>query len=362
MVSVAKSMLARVFETSSYFYYGRYRFNKRYKDSEWAKRPIIDLQSTDAFELTVAPKILFVVDSSSAKSWEPGTGNLMFEIVATAVEKYGDSNISKFFCSERDQKWKEKLLKQIQLENPTELFLNIEIDPDNSWKWTWDELINSLRMVWRGRLRLFLYDSVYFLHLWRLDLITRRDRNCDVISIDINCKKFYRGPAPNIGPAIIPISKESLLATQQIFNLQKKIQVSFVGALYPYREKALRQLVQKNIAIQVNPHKREKDSGSYLDYLRALGESSFTINFSRANRMNRKQMKCRMLEASITGAIVISDERKWTSKFFRPGHDYIYVRKIGEAHQKLKNLSSEEVYLLKENALARAHAVNKSII
>ena len=354
--------MSRVFETPLYFHLGRYRFNKKFSKSDWVKRPINN--SNIVKEVTNPPerKILFVVEAPSINNWNPGAGNLMFEIVETAREKYGSSNISTFFCGEKDSNWKEKLLEQVRIEKPTEIFLNIEIDPDNSWEWNWDKFIYSLRLEWNGVLDLFLYDSVYFLHQWRLDLITRRDSNVRVISIDINCRRHYRGPAINYGPAIIPMSRKTLELSQSNEDLEKIYRVSFVGALYDYRKSAIANLERKNIRVEVNPHRRTDEAGSYQTYLGALGRSIFTINFSRANKMNRKQLKCRMLESALYGAIAVSDERKWTGTLFRPNLDYVYVRTIGSAHKAISRLTSEEISTMRENALQRAREVNVSIV
>jgi spore maturation protein CgeB len=195
-----------------------------------------------------------------------------------------------------------------------------------------------------------------------LDLITRRDSNARVISIDINCRKHYRGSARNYGPAIIPMSKKTLELSQTNETLDKTYRVSFVGALYDYRKTEIANLERKNIHVEVNPHRITDEEASYQTYLGALGRSIFTINFSRANKMNRQQLKCRMLESALYGAIAVSDESKWTKTFFRPNVDYIYVRKIGSAHKELTRLTSEEISTMKENALQRALEINVSIV
>ena len=58
----------------------------------------------------------------------------------------------------------------------------------------------------------------------------------------------------------------------------------------------------------------------------ALAASRLTINFSQSNAGPVQQLKTRVIEAMIAGAVLVTDDLDRTSRFFTPGEDYLYFR------------------------------------
>jgi hypothetical protein len=306
--------------------------------------------------------LLVVIPWQFKSNWDLGRGNFYFEIVQSLVEVYGNENILIYQVDEFDYWWKENLLSFIKRVDPNSILLSSEIDPDGSHTWTLDEFIRGLRTFWKKKVFYLLFDSVFPLHQWRLDRLIRYDRNVTVISIDQSRGTTSKGAAANIGPCFLPISRASIDFLR--IESEKKIlvenlepfEISFIGKIYPYRRSLLEKYSSQAPKIKVNPQSNFLDSDSYLSYITALRLSKYTLNFSRANVINKSQLKCRVLEAALFGCCVISDESKYSSKFFENGNHFIVCSDIEILDSVLKKHMN---FGPRQDALiARAEEVN----
>jgi hypothetical protein len=132
--------------------------------------------------------------------------------------------------------------------------------------------------------------------------------------------------------------------------------MSFIGQEYPYRRKILSEIATGFHGIQINPQLQMKNPHSYLSYITALYLSEFTINMSRQHVINKPQLKCRVLEASLFGSYVISDESVYTQLFLEADEHFSYSNlnstsaKALHGHLAEKNVNRESIRIRAEKA------------
>jgi hypothetical protein len=276
-------------------------------------------------QFEVPKKLLILVPSDFSKPWKAGSGNFFFEIYASAKDYFPNSRVELLFIEESSVDWISEVV-QVVLKNPNiSIVALIEKDPntrDNQWNF--DRLIIEMRPFWNGLLIGILFDSVWPIFLARANLLAKMDSGTLLVSIDRSIKSALPFQAFTCGPLLLPISSESVdYINKHLQGSVKKRDVSFVGKLYPSREYRVSSY-QKAIP-NLNYHSESNiERLDYIDYLRILKESQFTLNLARANAQSIFQLKCRILEASLVGSIIISDERKYISKYLRSSQ-YIYA-------------------------------------
>jgi hypothetical protein len=135
-----------------------------------------------------------------------------------------------------------------------------------------------------------------------------------------------------VGPVNMPMSSKSVaLLHARIDELPKTHDVSFIGALYPYRVELIEKLRAEGLNVAVNPHRTDEtldfaasraDQPGWLDYMAGLAQSTMTINFSQSSAGPYQQLKTRVLEATLAGTYLLTDDRDRTREFFEPGTEY----------------------------------------
>lgn len=302
--------------------------------------------------------------------WEIAGGNYFFEIFHSAKEYFANKKIENIRIGYGDSDWKYNLLGAIRNSNPKNILIQVESDPDGSGDWTIDSFAQMLKKIgWNGRFFLLTYDSVFPLHMFRIDRVTRIFRKSVVISIDRYCRGYYRARVPNIGPAFLPLSEATLLAIQDYFQVidnewtrELGRKFTFVGAEYDYRRVALTAIRDTGLELSINPQNRGSEQASYLKYALALHSSLATLNFSRAHVIDVAQVKSRVIEAMLFQCVLVTDEGSILEKFFEPGVDFLTYSSPEELLRIYQNLLSDKnkVEHMKKNAFDRAIKVNKS--
>lgn len=294
--------------------------------------------------------------------WRIGGGNYFFEMFESARELAPEKSFQVYQVGENQQDWKEKVAQLVRDANPANLLIQVESEPSGNSEWTIDFLFLQLRNLgWKGRVVLLSYDSVFPLHLFRIDRVTRSDSNCVVVTIDRNISGHYRGKSQNISQVFLPISMKSYdFLIGECKSVLKLHPISFIGALYDYRTSKLEILKSMGLDIRVNPHDTQESEGSYLEYVRCLSESSLTINFSRAHVFDIPQLKTRMLEASLFGCVVLSDEQLHASKYFQQGKEFLFFGSSVELKRICSKLNESNPVI--EGIAAAAQARAKSIM
>lgn len=265
------------------------------------------------------------------ESFRPGTRNFYFEAAQVARERFSDVRVS-VLGVEADEglSWQDEVIEFCATERVTHVLAHTEVDPGHEagpWNWDilWTRLSASSDIVLLG----VLFDSAF---RW----ITAGSRRLARISpsfvlVDI-CMPMdgvlVRG-RPEVGPVNMPMSRESFaLIDEHVAGLSKVHDVSFIGALYPYRVDMIEALRSEGLSVAVNPHRPDAthdfaasrtNQPSFLDYMAGLAQSEITVNFSRSSAGPYEQLKTRVIEASSVGCLVLTDDRDRTRRFWAAG-------------------------------------------
>ncbi len=261
-----------------------------------------------------------------------GERNFYYEAQQLLMETLGDNQVSVFEVSDTEDMaiWIPRLIHVVDLNRITHILTHIEIDPGNQVdKWNWDAaFVTLLENGWDGVLLGVNFDSAF---KWIRAKSRRLARiSPQFLAVDI-CEsldsELVRGRV-EVGPVNMPVSHKSLeLVNQAISPVQKIYDVSFIGVLYPYRVQLINELRSRGIDVAVNPHRPEDSTNpetsrvnqpSWLDYMRGLASSHITINFSQSSAGPYEQLKTRVIEATLAGTFLLTDDQDRTRLFFEP--------------------------------------------
>ena len=215
-------------------------------------------------------------------------------------------------AGEPADEWHARLLDLVTETRATHVLCHAEADPASAGQqWTWDVPWSALARDWDGVLLGVMFDSAF-------EWILAKGRRLASISprfmlVDICMPmdgSLVRGRA-EVGPVNMPISRATTaLIDERIAGIEPQHDVSFIGALYPYRVEIIERLRAAGVRVAVNPHRRDdaadfessrRDLPSYLDYIAGLRSSRMTINFSQSSAGPVQQLKTRVLEATLVG-------------------------------------------------------------
>ena len=314
-------------------------------------------------------------DGPVAATWQVAGGNFLFEVTQSAREYLGVDRVSVLAMDEAETtpQFHARALRTILAEGATHVLAQVEADP---WQggWNWDVLLAGLRERWDGVLLGLMFDSGFQWLRARSRHLARLSPNYVHVDICVPMSgRLVRGRS-EVGPVSMPISDATLAAldgaTRQDRSAEAdRYDVSFIGALYPYRVELLDRMRAAGIDVAVNPHRPDvttdfaesrANQPTYRDYMAALGRSRMTINFSQASSGTEQQLKTRVLEATAMGCVLLTDDVDRTDRYFIPGEEYIPFRHPDEIPQIAADLLEDPVRLerIGSRARARARAIN----
>lgn len=274
------------------------------------------------------------IEGPQFADWAPGTRNFYYEAWQSGRELFGESCVSVLDIAPGEDAdiWHRKLRDAVFDTGATHIVTHIEHDPGTATRWTWDTAWNQLAPRWDGALLGVHFDSAY-------DLVTMKSRRLarmspNFLAVDI-CTPLdgvlVRGRT-EAGPVTMPMSTQSMQMVQErLRGITPTHDVSFIGALYPYRVELIERIRAAGIDIAVNPHRADvthdfassrKDQPSWLDYMQGLASSRMTINFSRSSAGGFEQLKTRVIEATLAGTFLLTDDVSSTRRFFTPEVEY----------------------------------------
>ncbi len=279
--------------------------------------------------------VVIPIEGPSMNVFEPGRANIYYEAFATAVERYGTDNVSLFDVAPGEDSvvWQGRLRDYLGDVHASHVLFHCESDPGGAADdWNWDAMIARTQDSFNGVYVGGMFDSS---HKWisaksrRLARMTPRFMVVDICVPHDGT--MVRGRA-EVGPVNMPMSSASLeLLHSRIDSLPKTHDVSFIGALYPYRVALIEMLRAEGLNVAVNPHRAEAtknllesraDQPGWLDYMAGLAQSKMTINFSQSSAGPFQQLKTRVLEATLAGTYLLTDDRDRTREFFEPGVEF----------------------------------------
>ena len=315
----------------------------------WNERPWNSLRDTELMRVGLERRpekslvqhvgdphvVVIPIEGPSMNVFEPGRANIYYEAFATAVERYGAENVSLFDVApgEDTAVWQGRLRDYLGDVHASHVLFHCESDPGGEeHKWNWDAMIARTQGSFKGVYVGGMFDSS---HKWisaksrRLARMTPRFMVVDICVPHDGT--MVRGRA-EVGPVNMPMSSASLeLLHSRIDSLPKTHDVSFIGALYPYRVALIEMLRAEGLNVAVNPHRADTtadfeasraDQPGWLDYMAGLAQSKMTINFSQSSAGPYQQLKTRVLEATLAGTYLLTDDRDRTREFFEPGVEF----------------------------------------
>jgi hypothetical protein len=217
---------------------------------------------------------------------------------------------------------------------------HIEHDPGSPEEWTWDVAWNSITPEWDGVLLGVMFDSAFSLVTMKSRRVARMSPNFVAVDICTSMDSVLVSGRPEVGPVTMPVSRQSsALVLERIEDIVPSHDVSFIGVMYPYRVELVERLRAAGVDVAVNPHRldlaedpsssREAQPG-WLDYMAGLASSRMTINFSRFSVGEAEQLKTRVIEATLAGTFLLTDDKKSTRLFFTPEVEYGYFESVDE--------------------------------
>ena len=278
------------------------------------------------------------------ESFRAGTRNFYFEAWRNLAEDLGESSVSVFDVEpgEAPSAWHVRLLEYAQDMEATHIITHIESDPGSSGSaWTWDTAWGLLSSRWDGVLLGVMFDSAFEWIAAKSRLLARMSPRFMVVDICMPMDGSMVRGRPEVGPVNMPVSRESLaLVDARLEGLSPTFDVSFIGVMYPYRIALVSRLRASGISVAVNPHRpdtAEDDTTSrvaqpsWLDYMAGLHSSRMTLNFSQSSAGRFEQLKTRVIEATLAGTLLLTDDRDRTGRFWVPGEEFGYFRTADEA-------------------------------
>lgn len=324
----AGRLAGRIFPALEEFAYNRDRSRQLPGSfSQWtdATRPPIQPRAP---HLVIAP-----LAGPRSGDWGPARGNYYYEIYRTAVEHFGADSVSVLELDPGPpQDWADRLIEHLRVTQATHLIAHLERDPGDDPTWTWDLVWSKLAGQWDGVFVGITFDSGFPITRFKARRLARISPAFVCLDICVPLSgRLVRG-RPEVGPVPLVISEQTqALLAEHLASVAKTTDVSFIGGLYPYRVELIEALRESGLTVAVNPHRNDvttdlessrKDQPGWLDYMAGLAGSQMTINFSLASSGNDEQLKWRVIEATLAGTLLLTDDRTRTSEFFERGTEF----------------------------------------
>ncbi len=308
--------------------------------------------------------LLIVVPSADHEEipCAPAQGNYSFELFETARIFMGADNVRtiRIASDESTRNYHQRILAFARDHRVTHILSRIDIEANGGPHWSWDLFVRSLR---RNQEMVYLpltYDSAYPYVSMHLDRITRLHARAVPIVLDRPIEGVVRPRRPAAGPLFLPLSDLSMATINEALEgVSAEYDITFIGNVsgYPYRSQLLEDLAQAGIDVHINPHGRsEGQLAGFVSYAEALRKSRITLNFTRCNGVPITQLKTRMLEGALFGAVVAADSPLYAQDYFEQGSEFIAYNSPRDLEQQLQPLLEDETSLqrMRERALSRA--------
>jgi len=268
--------------------------------------------------------------------WGPGNRNFYYEAFRSAQEFLGADRSSYLDVApgESADSWHRRLIDAVRDTRATHVITHAECDPGNPQAWTWDVAWNQLAAQWDGVLLGVMFDSAFDLVTMKSRRLARMSPNYVAVDICMPADGVLVRSRGEVGPVTMPMSQESLgLLDVRLTGISPQHDISFIGALYPYRVELIDRLRAAGLDVAVNPHRPDathdfessrRDQPGWLDYMAGLAGSKLTVNFSRSSAGSWEQLKTRVIEATLAGTFLLTDDRDRTRLYFEPEVEYGY--------------------------------------
>lgn len=302
-------------------------------------------------------------------SFRAGTRNFYFEAWRNLAENLGESSVSVFNVDpgEVPAAWHVRLLDYVTSVGATHVITHIESDPGSSAQsWTWDVAWGLLSTRWDGVLLGVMFDSAFEWIAAKARLLARMSPRFMVVDICMPMDGSMVRGRPEVGPVNMPVSRESLaLVDARLDGVVPTFDVSFIGVMYPYRMEMVAALQAAGVSVAVNPHRADRaaddassrvDQPSWLDYMAGLRSSRMTLNFSQSSAGRFEQLKTRVIEATLAGTLLLTDDIDRTRRFWRLGEEYEYFATVADLPSVVSRLLDDPARVAAMAAAGEARA------
>ena len=312
--------------------------------------------------------VLFVIpqDEHGEDRWLPGVGNYPFELFESAKEALGTDRVHQILIPHNEPAgaWHDRVITAAREIGATHIFGRTDHEPNGlDHLWSWDVFVKRLRREWPGVFLALSYDSAYPYVSMHLDRLTRLHNKTMPVVLDRPISPEIRPHRPAAGPLFLPLSTASMkVLDAAIADVQPEFDLTFIGNVsgYPYRSELLEELEAAGLNVVVNPQSGGTDNRpGFESYARALKTSRVTLNFSRCNGVPITQLKTRLLEGSLFGAVVASDSPLYAQDYFADGSEFISYSSPQDLKAKLTDLLTDDTALadMRTNARAKAESL-----
>ena len=308
--------------------------------------------------------LLIVVPSADHEEipWAPAQGNYSFELFETARIFMGAENVRtiRIASDECTRNCHQRILEIAHDHRVTHILSRIDIEANGGPHWSWDLFVRSLRKDPTLVYLPLTYDSAYPYVSMHLDRITRLHARSVPIVLDRPIEGVVRPPRPAAGPLFLPLSDISMTTIYEALEgVAAEYDITFIGNVsgYPYRSELLQDLETAGVDVHINPHGRsEGQLAGFVSYAEALRKSRITLNFTRCNGVPVTQLKTRMLEGALFGAIVAADSPLYARDYFEQGSEFIAYNSPQDLQQQIQSLLDDESNLQRMQESARMRA------
>lgn len=287
-----------------------------------------------AFQDRPAHVVVVPIEGPQFPDWKAGTRNFYYEAYQSAREQLGTAAVSVLDVApgEPPDRWIPRLHDLLHDSRATHVITHIEHDPGSPDTWHWDVAWNRIAASWDGVLLGVMFDSAFDLVTMKARRLARMSPNFVAIDICMPAEGVLVRGREEVGPVTMPVSGQSLeLLRQRIAGVPVAHDLSFIGALYPYRVQLIEGLRAQGVDVTVNPHRADEtrdfaasraNQPQWLDYMAGLAASKMTVNFSRSSAGGFEQLKTRVIEATLAGTWLLTDDRDRTRRYLTPDVEY----------------------------------------
>ena len=311
-----------------------------------------------AFHAPIADRPVHVVlapsEGPSFAEFRPGAGNFHFEIVQSLREMLGPESVTVLDVrpGEAASEWHARLIDLVTRTQATHVLCHAEADPASAGQaWSWDVPWTALSRHWDGVMLGVMFDSAYEWILAKGRLLASISPRFMVVDLCMPMDGALVRGRPEVGPVNMPISLATIqLIDERTASIEPTHDVSFIGALYPYRVEIIDRLRAAGVRVAVNPHRSDeatdfassrRDLPGYLDYMAGLRSSRMTINFSQSSAGPVQQLKTRCIEATLVGTLLLTDDVDRTEHFWIPGEEYMHFSAPEDLPQLVQSLAAD---------------------
>ena len=280
------------------------------------------------------PHIVVVpLEGPSTVKWGPARGNYFYEVYRTAIERFGEDSVSVVDCDSLDGvSWPDVVADHLKASGATHMIAHLERDPGETKDWNWDRAWSAIANSWDGVFVGVTFDSGFPLIRMKARRLARISPSFVCLDICVPMESRLVEGRTEVGPVPLVQSRQTQeLLLARIHGESKDIDVSFIGALYPYRVELVERLRAHCVNVVVNPHRQDATTDfassrtnqpSWLDYMAGLARSQMTLNFSLASSGSDEQLKWRVMEATLAGTLLLTDDHLRTAEFFSRGEEF----------------------------------------